>query len=635
MINENRNWLLIAGFVAIMIVGLAIANNGGATNVDSANITNSSIQEEDLKSVDSAIDEECLTYEATIGDFEWQTCGEGSFADSRVLVYDVQKGSPGTLNIGEVVYITGFDNGADVVEVELADSSSAATMPGIGIMRSEATIAVSGEMVGFGRLINLNTSSYSEDDPLYVSEVAGELTDVAPTGTALVQQIAIVARSHATDGRIGVVGAGRANELPNLADDNVWLGSASGVSAETVIPPCDTNILARIQYTVATNSFACEQANNLILPGYLTVSPTTRVYFDSGTHTSIRESTNDVLTFTIGANDQYTMEINQFRMAQSGSAAAPAYAMGNDIDTGMYRVFANTLGFATGGNEAIRIDTSQNVLTSNGNLFVSDTSNANMTQGTTINQGASDNEIFALKSTDVGHGVTGITELDTFGLARKAHNTNGGFRIEGYGSGTTQSLVLFGRTSNTSVDTSDDSSSVGVIRIAAEQGNGGTGTAALDADDNLLSISNSATTVFLIKGNGDIHTANTTLIALDEYDDIAMLRDLRLCMAAGNDEQLNTRYGNLGAPIDYTCNELVNLGLLTADPPARIEQQERFSVDDNGEIISEWVEIEIDPIPLFSLTSTTVLIMDALRTYAESNNAKMRDLESRILTLEK
>lgn len=33
-----------------------------------------------LKAVDSAVDEECLSYETTTGDFEWQTCGSGSSA---------------------------------------------------------------------------------------------------------------------------------------------------------------------------------------------------------------------------------------------------------------------------------------------------------------------------------------------------------------------------------------------------------------------------------------------------------------------------------------------------------------------------------------------------------------------------
>ena len=44
------------------------------TNIESADIADGTIAEADLKVVDSATDEECLTYEETTGDFEWQNC---------------------------------------------------------------------------------------------------------------------------------------------------------------------------------------------------------------------------------------------------------------------------------------------------------------------------------------------------------------------------------------------------------------------------------------------------------------------------------------------------------------------------------------------------------------------------------
>lgn len=41
-----------------------------------------SILESMLKAVDAAADEECLTYESTVGDFEWQTCGSAGIGGS-------------------------------------------------------------------------------------------------------------------------------------------------------------------------------------------------------------------------------------------------------------------------------------------------------------------------------------------------------------------------------------------------------------------------------------------------------------------------------------------------------------------------------------------------------------------------
>ena len=53
---------------------------GDVTADATGNVTigSSKILESMLKAVDSATDEECLTYETTTGDFEWQACGTGS-----------------------------------------------------------------------------------------------------------------------------------------------------------------------------------------------------------------------------------------------------------------------------------------------------------------------------------------------------------------------------------------------------------------------------------------------------------------------------------------------------------------------------------------------------------------------------
>ncbi len=56
--------------------------------------------------------------------------------------------------------------------------------------------------------------------------------------------------------------------------------------------------------------------------------------------------------------------------------------------------------------------------------------NANMTQGITLRQGASDNEILALKSSDVDHDFTDVTETDTYALFKKQEGGAGGLRID-------------------------------------------------------------------------------------------------------------------------------------------------------------------------------------------------------------
>ena len=56
-----------------------VAMSGDVT-IDSSGVTSigaDKITEAMLKAVDTPTDEECLTYEATVGDFEWQSCGTG------------------------------------------------------------------------------------------------------------------------------------------------------------------------------------------------------------------------------------------------------------------------------------------------------------------------------------------------------------------------------------------------------------------------------------------------------------------------------------------------------------------------------------------------------------------------------
>lgn len=51
--------------------------SGSGSTAITTTIGNDKVLESMLKAVDTASDEECLTYESTAGDFEWQTCGGG------------------------------------------------------------------------------------------------------------------------------------------------------------------------------------------------------------------------------------------------------------------------------------------------------------------------------------------------------------------------------------------------------------------------------------------------------------------------------------------------------------------------------------------------------------------------------
>jgi len=64
-----------------------------------------------------------------------------------------------------------------------------------------------------------------------------------------------------------------------------------------------------------------------------------------------------------------------------------------------------------------------------GKVFIGDNANANMVQGLTIQQGANDDEIFALKSSDVAHGYIANAETDTFCHIAKRDADYGGVQF--------------------------------------------------------------------------------------------------------------------------------------------------------------------------------------------------------------
>lgn len=78
--------------------------SGSGTTAITTTIGSDKVLESMLKAVDAASDEECLTYETTTGDFEWQTCGSG--------VTGLTADSGGTTT-GTTVTLAGGTNGID------------------------------------------------------------------------------------------------------------------------------------------------------------------------------------------------------------------------------------------------------------------------------------------------------------------------------------------------------------------------------------------------------------------------------------------------------------------------------------------------------------------------------------------
>ncbi len=147
----------------------------------------------------------------------------------------------------------------------------------------------------------------------------------------------------------------------------------------------------------------------------------------------------------------------------------------------------------------------------------------------TINQGAADTEILALKSSDVAHGITGLAETDTFASMIKAGAAEGGVNLQGF-SEATASLSLTGN--GTADDTTKATTSLGYVNIAGRK-KSGTGVAAAGANGNLLAIRTTGATRAIIDQEGDLHLdATSNINAWDDYDDVQLLTTYRAMTGA-------------------------------------------------------------------------------------------------------
>ena len=127
---------------------------------------------------------------------------------------------------GQVVYISGISGNTTIVS--LADADDSAKMPAFGIAGETATSGNPIDVINFGILSGIDTSSFAEGDELFVDTTAGALTNTAPTGeSSALQKIAKVTRSDNSAGSIIIMGAGRSNAVPNLNTGRLFVGNAS------------------------------------------------------------------------------------------------------------------------------------------------------------------------------------------------------------------------------------------------------------------------------------------------------------------------------------------------------------------------------------------------------------------------
>jgi len=158
----------------------------------------------------------------------------GEAESALKILLTVKNVSGGSLSPGTLVRVapTATPPSGNVLEVDVADNSASSTMPAIGILIDTIADQAEGNCVAFGRAAGFSTSGYTEGDPIWVGS-SGAFTGTKPTGTALIQRVGQIIKVHSSNGSIEVFGAGRSNDVPNIPQDQLWLGNSSGVATAT------------------------------------------------------------------------------------------------------------------------------------------------------------------------------------------------------------------------------------------------------------------------------------------------------------------------------------------------------------------------------------------------------------------
>lgn len=174
-----------------------------------------------------------------------------------------------------------------------------------------------------------------------------------------------------------------------------------------------------------------------------------------------------------------------------------------------------------------------------GRFIIGGTANTLNAAGLTINQGAADDEIITLKSSDVAHGMTASAETDTYGVLKKGNATGGGLALVGYSDGDDAfglGLILKG-ISGVAASTTKSVAGIGVVDIQAGVKNG-TAVADPGANGNLVSVrlASSGNARFILDSDGDSHQdVGTAWTNFDHDDDVALLTALSVGVSRPGD----------------------------------------------------------------------------------------------------
>ena len=175
--------------------------------------------------------------------------------DSTRLVQTVKNVSGGELTKGTPVHAVLDGASGNLAYVIAARADTPSAMPATFVLNETLADEAEGEAIITGLISGVDTDAFTPGDVLYVGETGG-YTNVKPTGTNLIQNLGIVLKSHPSNGSGIVYGAGRSNDVPNLAEGHFFIGSATNTQESTYsLPTSDPSDGETLVYDSATDAF--------------------------------------------------------------------------------------------------------------------------------------------------------------------------------------------------------------------------------------------------------------------------------------------------------------------------------------------------------------------------------------------
>ena len=149
------------------------------------------------------------------------------------IIETVKNNTASTITKGTPVHATGWSESDGAAEVEPANATNGLTdlMPCIGLAEEDIAVGEVGPIIVVGVLESITTNTYGVEvgDVLYVAP-GGGLTGTRPTGTNIIQPVAVILKKAGSGGGVlQVASVSQGTSIPNVQSGEIIVGDASNV----------------------------------------------------------------------------------------------------------------------------------------------------------------------------------------------------------------------------------------------------------------------------------------------------------------------------------------------------------------------------------------------------------------------